>query len=93
MGYRIEYDSGVVKMKTNKSKKPKKKVFLGVAALLTAVLLFWPAGRYWLRDLLLPGDAEITSVALDGLVDDLSAGEPVKEALQAFCQEIIAGDT
>jgi hypothetical protein len=50
-----------------------------------------PQGRLWLRDLLLPGDEEITASALEGMVSDLRAGEPVREAVEAFCREILAG--
>lgn len=56
-----------------------------------AVTLMVPRGRLWVRDLLLPGDEDITAAALEGIVSDLRAGEPLGEALETFCKEIIAG--
>jgi hypothetical protein len=50
-----------------------------------------PRGRLWFRDLLLPGDEQVTSAALEGMVSDLRSGEPIGEAVETFCREILAG--
>jgi hypothetical protein len=50
-----------------------------------------PRGRWWFRDLLLPGDEQVTSAALEGMVSDLRSGEPIGEAVETFCREILAG--
>lgn len=51
--------------------------------------LFWPAGSDKVREFLLPGDAEATGRAVTVLVEDLRAGEPVGDAVKAFCGEIL----
>ena len=92
MGYRIEYNGAVLKRK--KIRLPRKKregIMMGVAAVLATAFLLWPSGRRCIRDFLLPGDEEVTTAALNGLVESLSAGEPVGEAVHTFCVEIIAG--
>lgn len=91
MGYIIAYNGAdAVKRATmhRKSKLPA----LTVAFLLTFLLLtelFWPAGKEKLRHILLPGDPDVTAHAVTVLVDDLRAGEPVGEAVKAFCSEIL----
>lgn len=93
MGYRIDYNGGtVVKKPIYAPKVGKKKIVLLSAAVLTAAFLLWPMGRRCVRDLLLPGDEDVTAAALSELVNDLSAGEPVGEAVEAFCRDIIADE-
>ena len=58
-----------------------------------AVTLMVPQGRLWLRDLILPGDEDVTAAALEGIVSDLRSGEPLGEAVDTFCKEILAGGT
>lgn len=93
MAYRIDYGSGGEKKRAMKGRTPVRRVAAGiVCAVLLAALLF-PAGRRALRDLILPGDAEVTAAALRDLVAELQDGEPVGDAVSAFCQEVIAGGT
>lgn len=42
-----------------------------------------------LRQLLIPGDPDVTAGAFDTLVRQVRAGEAVSDALRAFCQEIL----
>lgn len=84
VGYRIDYGGSV------KKKPPTKKIALLFSAASIAALLIWPAGRRAVQKLLLPGDPEVTVTALQGLATDLGEGESVKEAVTAFCREIIA---
>lgn len=94
MGYQITYDRDVIKKKKMRVHKIKwKRVALSVTAAALVVTLALPAGRLWIRDLILPGDEDVTAAALEGLAEDLSAGEPVGEAVETFCREIIAGGT
>lgn len=93
MGYRIEYNGAVVKRKkVHISRRIVRRISAGVAAVLMTAILLWPAGRRCVRDILLPGDEDVTAAALSGLVEDLSAGKPVGEAVHTFCVEIVAGD-
>lgn len=44
-----------------------------------------------LRDFVLPGDGAITDRALQGLVENLRSGQPMSDAVEVFCKEIIHG--
>ena len=93
MGYRITYKRGIMEKKTFRDRRIKwKSVAVTLLVLCLVGALAFPGGRLWLRDILLPGDADITAAALGSLVENLSAGEPVGEAVQTFCREIIHGD-
>lgn len=85
MGYRIVYE------KREKRKLPIKKIMIFVLGAVTAAVLLWPASRNRLREWMLPGDAEVTAEALQGLVSDLGDGESLGDAVTAFCKEIIDG--
>lgn len=92
MGYRITYENGSIRKETVKINKLKwKQCLIGMIAAVLAFALMIPGGRLWLRDLILPGDEEITAAALENMVGELRSGEPVGEALEAFCREILAG--
>ena len=39
---------------------------------------------------LLPGDPAVTAAALENMAADLKAGQSVRDAITAFCAEIIA---
>ena len=58
-----------------------------VLLFVTACLI--PQARAVLLDLLLPGDPEVTSMALERLVQAVSEGEAIQTALTDFCREII----
>lgn len=94
LGYRITYENGAIRRESCKKRQMKwKKWVVGASAAALAVMLCIPKGRLWARDLVLPGDAEVTAAALEGMVCDLRDGEPMGEALEAFCREILAGGT
>ena len=93
MGYRIVYDRELEKHKQNRFRR-------GQVGLLTAaffvmfilsVKLFWEEGTDMLWDILLPGNEDITRSAMDQMVAQLRSGVGLKEAVTAFCREIIAG--
>lgn len=96
MGYQISYGQDVVS-KTKKREfrmpRPGRGGFmrLGVPGLilLFVVVCFIPQVRLTLRDLLLPGDPEVTATALERLVETVSEGESIQTALTEFCREII----
>lgn len=50
---------------------------------------FWPEGRTALREMFLPGDPEITAEAFSSMVEGLRQGEPVSDAVTAFCQALL----
>ena len=86
MGYRIVYG------KQEKKIISPKKTGLIVTGIAVTALLLWPTGRSAVRELILPGDADVTAAALQNLVSELGEGQEFGEAVTAFCQEIIAGD-
>ena len=58
-----------------------------------AVLLLFGFG-VWVKfqgvpDFLIPGDPEITKQAAEMMITELRNGEPVDDAVLAFCQEIL----
>lgn len=85
MGYRIVYG------KKEKKIIPIRKIGAVVAVISAIILLLWPAGRSAVADVLLPGDAEVTAMAVQTMVNELNEGQGIGEAVTAFCQEIIAG--
>ena len=91
MGYRICYDWGEApETRTGKGRSRLPAMIAGfflIFLLLTG--LFWPRGTAKLRKLILPGDEAVTGQALTVLVEDLRAGEPVGDAVRAFCGEIL----
>ena len=92
MGYRITYDNGTIRKETVQVHRFKwKRWGSGCLAFVLAVTFMFPRGRLWFRDLLLPGDEQVTSAALEGMVSDLRSGEPIGEAVETFCREILAG--
>lgn len=92
MGYRVEYETAG---NTGTQRKSDTRHIPGLTAafLLLFVLLvhgFWPRGREVLRELILPGDATVTAAALEGFALDLRMGQPLGEAVEGFCREVIA---
>lgn len=89
MAYQIKYKT-VGSKKYAKYKpsiqKPGKRFWILLTA--TVLLLVALAGEP-IKRFLLPGDPEITEKALSNMVEDLRAGEPIKDAITAFCQDIL----
>ena len=93
MGYRIVYHGSEAKKTQAKRKRfCKKRIAIGVIVVLLGAVIAIPKVRNGMRDLLLPGDEQITLAALEGMVADLKEGEPISEALETFCREIIQGE-
>ena len=91
MAYRIDYAPVKPEKKRNIGRKLRFQVL--TAALLLAFILgvkyAWPGGAARLRQALLPGEASRTEVAVQTLVERVARGEPVGEAVTAFCREIL----
>ena len=91
MAYRITYGENNIQKQHGRKKIKWKPIVVGILALTLAVTLCIPAGRLWLRDLILPGNEEITAGALENLAEDLENGVSLGDAVDAFCYEIIHG--
>ncbi len=94
MGYRIEYDSGTHRYEVTQD-KPWRPWVLTVGCFGLFMLLsswFWPEGYSFLRSLLIPGEDAFTVQAFANLSDQLEAGMGFRDAVTAFCREIIVGE-
>ncbi|MBE6975951.1 MAG: hypothetical protein E7439_01985 [Ruminococcaceae bacterium] len=91
MSYRIEYGTSgdrrkpILRKKTVAAITAAALVFVLIAGALTVKIV----GLTWVQEVLLPGDPAVTAAALENLAADLQSGEPLLEAITAFCREII----
>ena len=89
MAYKVKYG---ISRHEKKSRGGAMKKFLPV---LLAMFLLLGAALATRQDIsfdwLLPGDPRVTAAALENLREDLASGEPLGEAVTAFCREIIDG--
>ena len=62
-----------------------------IVLILSLSLILLLIGHFWVgrSHSLLPGDADVTALALDNMSDALASGESLKEAIVTFCQEIL----
>lgn len=90
VGYRITYGQPFEGKQYSQPKGRRRAMTaLALAVFLLLTHFFWPEGRAMLRQLLIPGDPDVTAGAFDTLVRQVRAGEAVSDALRAFCQEIL----
>lgn len=82
MGYRIAYSTETSHKFPEQIRKNRPLLWVAAAALAIGLL----AGGW---KLILPGDPEVTGTALAGLAEDIRAGEPLGQAVTAFCREIV----
>lgn len=86
MSYRIVYGPEI-KRKTPVEKRWKIWLASGIGA---ALILLGISGKWnVLQKFFLPGDADVTGAALQGMVDDLKNGDSFSEAVTAFCKVIV----
>lgn len=93
MGYKIIYDPEQDKRypKKTRTKSGAKILTAVILALAIIILAMYPPVTNLLEYFLLPGDPVQTKQAVTGLVDDLKSGSDVKNAVTAFCLEILDG--
>lgn len=92
MGYKIIY--GKCKSAKNKIIHRRKimksgTLKLSITVVMIVSILAWPKGRAWVKEVMLPGDNNVTKRALQGLVTDVGDGMALPDALQVFCGEIL----
>lgn len=92
MGYQIQYGQTMKrkiifdqKKKTNSSMSIK----LVILGLLITLSIFLGNSGY--LDFMIPGNKEATTAAFESMIQDVQNGENVKEAITAFCLEILEG--
>lgn len=93
MSYRVEYEP-MTKRKKASDRFGLRQIWLTVLCFLLFLQLvhsFWPGGKEVLQEALWPGDPVITRQAAEDFVAALRYGEPLGEAVQGFCREILQG--
>lgn len=91
MAYQIQYGKPSKKERLACIQNPKKlKIGLYITVFLI-LLSIGLLGRLGKLDFLIPGDKQITKEAFHAMVEEVREGESVKEAITAFCEEILAG--
>ena len=91
MGYRIAYESFGEEKKFPTYWRRKSAIAAGllVIVLVVGAVSVKYTGLRWVQDYLLPGDPAVTAAALENFAQDLKEGESVKDAITAFCREIM----
>ena len=92
MSYQISYDNGNAREKNKVHAPEKRKIlfrFLVAVVMCTAGVLLLYKGKDRIWEVLVPGDPQITEKALSTMADGIRKGESIKEAIAAFCREII----
>ena len=85
MGYRVVYGADpFVREKTGKSRLGLMTAGFALAFVIL-VRCFWPQGTAVLRQTLLPGEPG----ALEQITEQIRSGEPVGEAVTAFCRSVV----
>ena len=94
MAYQITYGQTVVKkMNILRIRFSKQNLLTACCVMLGIVLLavcVFPQFRIGLRNMILPGDPEITASALENMVDAIGAGESIQTAITDFCRQILS---
>ena len=89
MSYQINYGLTSRPIKNSAKNKPWGLTWIVLLVFLLLVNSCWPRGHAVLRDLLWPGEPEKTQQALETFVTQLRYGEPVTDAIELFCLEIL----
>jgi hypothetical protein len=91
LGYRIKYEGDMVITTTQPAMNKKAKRILCIAISICSIvmLLSVSSGLDKLKEWILPGNAKITETALNTFATDLKQGEPLDDAITAFCREIL----
>lgn len=89
MSYSIRYDSVRCPKNKQSSSAGKIVITLILCVCIVGAIALKSLGLPWIRQVLLPGDPEVTASALEHLVEDLRGGDRLWNAVTAFCREIV----
>ena len=85
MSYKINYDpTRMRRFYTVKSKKIPRWLMAALGVVVAVLLL-----NHDFRSLLIPGDPQVTASAFSELTQELAEGASIKNAVTAFCKQII----
>ncbi len=89
MGYRILYDNERMQINRDNSKHFGSRIISVMLICLLVLgslkLIGWDKVKHYM----LPGDPAVTETAFNSMIESIRAGESVKDAVTAFCVEII----
>ena len=93
MGYQIRYGQKMVKTYVPERKKFKttRKQIWTVCVCLMLLLAIIFGSQENVQNFLLPGNGEVTRVAISKMVAALKAGAPFADSFEVFCREIVDG--
>lgn len=92
MGYKIQYGPALkAEIKSRSFWKKQWKAAAVLTAMAAALVLVFIGETETLRDVFLPGDADVTHRALIELTENIREGESFADAITVFCLEIIEG--
>ena len=86
MGYRIVYGEDPFREKPRGRGRLRVLTAGFALAFVVLVRVFWPQGTSLLRQVLLPGP---DAAAFQQMAADIRAGEPVDDAVTAFCRSVV----
>jgi len=90
VSYRITYGKTREVRTGNRIGKAYKHLIIWIMTLFIAISICWIGwSNSEIRQYILPGDPQITEVALEQLVLDIRNGESISDAIATFCQEIM----
>lgn len=89
-GYRIVYDHDKESYSLNRAVSFLKRMgFLSVLFTLVLLIALCPSFSSWVKDVLIPGDDQVTILAVDRFAQSLTQSGSLLEAVDAFCHTII----
>ena len=92
MSYRISYSSVSIPEHVSASQTAKKRAVLRllIAVIICVIGVCVLKGHTdTILNLVLPGDPEVTKNAIEIMSDEIKAGSSLKDAIVAFCEEIV----
>ena len=92
MGYRVDYQP-IKKVRNMEKRVTHVPVFAGLCLLLFFFLVFscWPQGVEVIKEIMIPGEPDITIAAMEQLSVLLMDGERFGEAFEVFCRTVAEG--
>ena len=89
MSYRVDYNPETKNRYPNFIKIRKRISIRPLLFAVAVIVICYSLYHYDLLGYLIPGDPAVTAAAFSGMMDDIGAGETVRQAVLNFCKEII----
>ena len=89
MSYRVDYNPEVKDRYPSKVKIRRDLPIRQILLIAAAIAACFGIACSGVLRFLIPGDQAVTAAAFSGMVEDIGAGESVRQAFLDFCKEII----